>query len=392
MSAKKRLLFVTTRLNSGGAERSLLNLLSLLPQEKYEIDLMLFKRIGEFIDQVPSHVRMIDPPEDLKRLYSPSSQAGRYLPAKLVGTALGKLMEPRRFEGRFYRWRHMYSRVLRPMPGEWDVAAAYLEGEPTYYVADFVSAKKKLCWVHGDYISSPLDPRYDRPAFQKMDKVITISPTCLEALQRTFPEFEDKLLMLQNITSSEVVRAQARAFLPEEYAADRFNILSIGRLVEDKGFDLAIDAAALLKQRGLRFQWSIMGAGELKDALTAQIARRQVEDCVKLISARTNPCPYMLHADLLAQTSRREGKSMVLDEAKMIGVPILCTQYNTVGNQIRGIDEGMIVPISAEGIAQGVDALMRNEGLRQRMVAYQRAHDYDNRSELARYEKLFDEV
>ena len=162
--------------------------------------------------------------------------------------------------------------------------------------------------------------------------------------------------------------------------------------MEDKGFDLAIDAAALLKQRGLRFQWSIMGAGELKDALTAQIARRQVEDCVKLISARTNPCPYMLHADLLAQTSRREGKSMVLDEAKMIGVPILCTQYNTVGNQIRGIDEGMIVPISAEGIAQGVDALMRNEGLRQRMVAYQRAHDYDNRSELARYEKLFDEV
>ena len=250
MTDKKKLLFVTIRLNSGGAERSLLNLLSMLSPEKYDIDLLLFKREGEFIDQIPPHVRLLEPPEDLKRLYSPIAGSGRYLPAKVLGTALGKLMEPKLFEGRYYRWHHVYRHVLRPLPGKWDVAIAYLEGEPTYYVADFVDAKTKLCWVHSDYSASPLDPRYDAPAFEKMDHIITISAICLDALRKAFPQFADKMHVLENISASSIVQGQARAFVPEEFS-DGFNILSVGRLAEVKGFDFAIDAAALLKEQGI---------------------------------------------------------------------------------------------------------------------------------------------
>ena len=83
---------------------------------------------------------------------------------------------------------------------------------------------------------------------------------------------------------------------------------------------------------------------------------------------------------------------MVLDEAKMIGVPILCTRYNTVGNQIADGLEGIIVPISPEGIAEGIGRLMDDPQLRQRMVDYQRSQDYDNRSELVKYEQLLNEV
>ena len=100
----------------------------------------------------------------------------------------------------------------------------------------------------------------------------------------------------------------------------------------------------------------------------------------------------MLHADLLAQTSRWEGKSIVLDEAKMIGVPILCTRYNTVENQIADGREGLIVPIGPEGIAEGIGRLMDDPAMRQRMIDYQRSQDYDNRSELVKYEQLFGEV
>ena len=392
MSEKKKLLFVILNLNIGGAERSLLNLLSLLPPEKYEIDLLLFKREGVFLEQIPSHVHLLEPPEDLARLYGPVKNAGRYLPVKLFGSALGKLMEPKLFEGRIYRWKHFYRRTLRTLPGQWDVAAAYLEGEPIYYVADFVNARKKLCWIHNDYQSLPLDPRYDALMFREMDQIVTISTTCLEVLQETFPEFTEKMRLIENISSSQVVRGQARAFVPEEYGSDRFNILSVGRLAEQKGYDLAIDAAAILKGKGLGFCWYIMGVGEKKDELMAQIDRLGVSDCVKLIGARSNPYPYMLHADLLAQTSRWEGKSVVLDEAKMIGVPILCTRYNTAGNQIEDGMDGVLVPVSAEGIAERIEGLIRDAELRQRIIDYQRAHDYDNRSELARYEQLFDEV
>ena len=392
MSEKKKLLFVILNLNIGGAERSLLNLLSLLPPEKYEIDLLLFKHEGVFLEQIPPHVRVIDPPEDLKRLYGPVKNAGRYLPIKVFGSALGKLMEPKLFEGRIYRWRHVYRRVLRPMPGQWDVAAAYLEGEPIYYITEFVSAKRKLCWIHSDYLALQLDSQHDARVFRKMDQIVTISPTCLDVLRETFPESADRMCMLENISSSAIIRSQAQAFIPEEYESGCFNILSVGRLTEAKGFDLAVEAAAKLKKEGLHFCWYIVGNGEKRDELTAQIDRLQVSDCMKLIGARSNPYPYMLHADLLAQTSRWEGKSVVLDEAKMIGVPILCTRYKTAGNQIEDGMDGVLVPVSAEGIAEGIESLIRDAELRQRIIDYQRAHDYDNRSELARYEQLFDEV
>ena len=392
MPDKKKLLFIIISLHIGGAERSLLNLLTLLPPEKYDIDLLLFRREGDFLDQIPPHVRLLEPPEDVERLYGSVKKSGRYMPVKVWGTALGKLMEPKVFEGRLYRWKHVYSRALHTMPGHWNVAAAYLEGEPTYYVADFVSADKKLCWVHNDYLSLSHDPKYDAPAFRKMDQIVTISSTCLDVLRKTFPELADKMRLVENISSSSVVRRQAEAYMPEEYAAGGFNILSVGRLTEQKGFDMAIDAAAKLKKKGLRFCWHIMGNGEKKDELTAQIDKQHVSDCVKLIGIRSNPYPYMLHADLLAQTSRWEGKSVVLDEAKMIGVPILCTRYKTAENQIIDGKDGVIVPVSADGIAEGIEGMIRDEARRRQMISYQRAHDYDNRSELARYEQLFDEV
>ena len=64
-----------------------------------------------------------------------------------------------------------------------------------------------------------------------------------------------------------------------------------------------------------------------------------MQDCFEFIGARENPYAYMKNADVLVQTSRFEGKSVVLDEGKILCCPIVTTNYPTVYDQINK-DEG----------------------------------------------------
>ena len=95
----------------------------------------------------------------------------------------------------------------------------------------------------------------------------------------------------------------------------------------------------------------------MKDELEKMIQKEDVSDCFELIGAKENPYPYMKNADVVVQTSRFEGKSVVLDEAKILGCPIVVTNYPTVHDQIS-CDEGIITELTPEGIASGVEEML----------------------------------
>ena len=204
-------------------------------------------------------------------------------------------MEPKLFEGRIYRWKHFYSRTLRTLPGQWDVAAAYLEGEPIYYVADFVNAGKKLCWIHNDYQSLPLDPQYDALMFREMDKIVTISTTCLEVLQETFPEFTEKMRLIENISFEQSIEYLEKRFPGKgaEYAQKLKDCtialykkcadyaLSKGIIIADTKFEFGLDEDGnivigdeMLTPDSSRF-WPLDGyeAGHSQPSFDKQFAR-----------------------------------------------------------------------------------------------------------------------
>ena len=79
----KKILVVMSTLYNGGAERSLVNFLNELPQDKYEIDLLLFKREGMFMKQLPSYVKVLDTPKELKQLYGSVKKAGALMPVNM---------------------------------------------------------------------------------------------------------------------------------------------------------------------------------------------------------------------------------------------------------------------------------------------------------------------
>lgn len=386
----KKVLIVMSTLYNGGAERSLVNFLNELPANQYEIDLLLFKREGMFMKQLPSFVNVLETPKELKNLYGSVKKAGLLMPTKVIGTAIASLFTNNSREKRGFRWKYFYRSKISQMEEKYDLAVAYISGEILYFVDEKVKADKKIVWIHNDYVSAMHPKKYDYAHLQNMDQIVSISDSCVDILKEVFPEFAHKVYCLPNITSSVVLNKRADEYYPEEYDKEGINILSIGRLHEQKGFDMAIKAAKIMKASKIDFKWFVIGSGELKEELEKQIVSAQVQDVFKLIGTRDNPYAYIKNCTIFVQPSRYEGKSVVLDETKILARPILVTDYPTVADQIVSDVEGKIVEMSPEGIAKGIIELLSNKEEQEKLISNLQAKDYGNQYEIENYIELFE--
>lgn len=112
---------------------------------------------------------------------------------------------------------------------------------------------------------------------------------------------------------------------PFAWSEGRARLLSVGRLVEQKGFDRMIDALAHERLRALRWQWVIVGSGPDEALLRAQIAARGLEDRVRIETDRRGSQLYP-SADLVLSPSRSEGFPLVPMEAAEAGVAVLVSR------------------------------------------------------------------
>ena len=177
--------------------------------------------------------------------------------------------------------------------------------------------------------------------------------------------------MVENITSEKMIYDLADEFFPEEYKNYNGNkILSIGRLTTQKNFQLAINAARILKEKKIDFIWYIIGEGTLKEELFKEIEKCDVQKNVVLLGSRRNPYPYIKYADFFVQTSKFEGKSIVLDEAKILKKIIVSTNYDTVYDTIENQKKGIIANMTPEDVANAILLLLTNSVLKNSITGY----------------------
>lgn len=389
MSDLKRVLIVITSLYNGGAERSLVNFLNELDPNKYTIDLLLFKNKGMFLSQIPDFVNIIETPLDIQSFYGDSFKFSKNTAVKMIGTAACRVVSKWNNYRKGYRWVNFYKSNISDLEGCYDVAFAYTAGEMMYYIRDKVHADKKIVIVHGDYRSSHYSRKYDYEYFADMDKICSVSESCVDILKDEFPEFSEKIRLLPNINSSQLIRKRSEMFYPDEFENCQTRLLSIGRLSNEKGFDMAVEAASILKEKGYLFKWFLIGTGGLEDELKQKVTQCKVEDCFEFLGPRENPYPYVINSDIFVQTSRYEGKSVVLDEAKILAKPIVATAYPTVRDQINE-HEGLVVEMSPEGIAEGISELIDNPIKSEGYYEYLKSHEYGNQNDIELYYDVID--
>lgn len=368
----KSLLIITTKLDAGGAERSLINFLNSYDRSRYTVDLLLLKREGAFLKYVPEDVRILEQDKVLFYMYNMAKFSlgtasdglhrdflhGIPFVVRRVWSTLyyKKIKKLDRPTAEQQRWENSYSKVIEELTGHYDCAMAYLEGEPIYYLVDKVSADRKIGWIHNDYEKIAGDKDFDEKYFAGLDNIVTISDKCVDVLKKNFPKLADKVVELPNINSVEVIEKFAEEFRPEEYGED-VKLLSIGRLTAQKAFDRIIPIAKALKDKGVSFNWFVLGDGELRQELVSMVSEAGLQDTVKLLGIRSNPYPYIKGADVIVQTSLFEGKSVVIDEAKILHKKIVATKYDTIMDQV-GDYPIKVVEYEPEAVAETIETAL----------------------------------
>lgn len=385
---KKSILIVMSSLSAGGAEKSLIDFLYEVDFEKYQIDLLLLKKRGLFLNQLPEAVNLLETPQRISELYIDHIMLGKSGIVKIVGTFFAMLLKKGFDYQKAFRWKYFYRDYIETIEKEYDIAIGWINGESSYLVCDKVNAKKRILMVHSDYKSANFPREYDYEYFRQADYVGSISEKCVDILKEVFPEFSYKFWLLRNITSEKVVRRKGKEFYPCEYNGYELNILSIGRLSYEKGFDLAVEAAKFLLKFNVDFKWFVIGEGDERKKLHSLIQKNKLDKNFFLLGLRENPYPYIANCDVFVQPSRYEGKSVVLDEAKILYRPIIVTEYPTVHDQINE-NEGIIVAMKGKSIAEGIMSMYDLDS-RKIYSDYMFGQKYGNQSEMKKYYEIFD--
>lgn len=392
MPEKKKILFINYSLHSGGIEKSLVTVLSLFDFTKYNVDLQLFANEGMFLERVPEQVNLLEPlfPAEyrlnIRQAFFALIRRGHPLLAlcRLLVTFAG--LRGTMGERLVKMWK-VERHFARPARGQYDAAVAFMEGQPIYYNITKVKSKVKIGFIHGDYEAMGLNRDFDREYIHQLDALCTVSESCLSSLQKVFPECAEKCHCIYNIISADFMRTLAEKGEGFNDGYSGLRVLSIARLSMQKGLDIALPAVANLKKRGLAFRWYIIGVGPEEEKLKAMAGELDLEDCVFFLGERSNPYPYLKQCDIYLQPSRFEGKSIAVDEAMVMCRPILLTNFSTAADQIDSGVNGLIVPMTSEGVEQGLEDLLQHEERRAAFIDALSQGTYSNESEI---NKLYD--
>lgn len=355
---KKRVLFLIDSLTCGGAEKSLISLLPLLDYSQIDVDLLMFKRGGVFEKYVPQQVRVIS-----HRLYG--SGFVDQLSQRLHQMCFSwNLRFGKKRHGAETHWRAMHQAVM-PLERQYDVAIAYQQGMPTFFLATKVNAVKKVAWINADVLAAGYDMDYCKQFYDKMDAVVAVSQKLFDLLSVRASWMQDKLHCVYDIINPEVVRTLAQEQVTDmNPVGDALSIVTVGRLTKPKNHLLALDAAHILKDNGLDFKWYFVGEGEMRTALEQRITDLGLAENVILLGLKENPYPYMAKADVYVQTSAFEGFGMTIAEAKMLHRPVVSTNFDVIHDQIVDHQNGLIADMTPQNVAEKILELIADEELR----------------------------
>lgn len=398
---KKRLLFIAYRMNSDGANKSLLSLLSQINYNIYEVDLFLFEHVGTFMDQLPVEVNLLPFEETVSSFKIPLKKSCakllQYKDWKYIIPRICFSIEPKirtliyKKEDKHYSFKY-YKFIVPQLKGDYYAAIAYVEGLPIEILIDKVRAKKKIGWIHTDYIAADFNKKHDIKYFKKLDNIVTISRKCKESLDESFPKFKSKTLVINNIVSPQTVNNMAQQ--AQEGFSDNFDgirILTVGRLSYEKGIDLSIQACSHLVQNNYDIRWYIIGEGPEEDNIRNMIQQNKLEDKVYLLGAKSNPYPYMNQCNIYVQPSRYEGKSIAIEEAKILCKPIVVTNYNSVTDQIINGVNGVIVNQNNrtdKELYKGIKQILDDSSFKNDLINNLRSNSYGNEREVEKFYEL----
>lgn len=394
---KKKLLFVMESLGIGGAEKSLVTLLSQLDYLKYDVDLFLFNPKGEFLNLLPKQVNLLEVPEDFKSfILNPNESLQSLIKRKRLKLIIYKIIEVvnisfnRFILKREYIGWNLIKKSIECFDKEYDIAIGFLEKKSIYFTVDKINAKKKVGWIHTDYKNIEFNYNRDSYYLSKLNEVVAVSKPCKDSLIEVFPNIKDKVRIISNMISEKLINKMAIERIDDfNFNENEILICTVGRLIEAKGYDVAIECCEQILKKGLKFKWVVVGDGSEREGLEKIINKKNINDTFKLIGSRSNPYPYIKQCDIYVQPSKWEGFGITVAEAKVLNKPIVVSNIPEFVEQIENNKTGLIYS-DINDMVDKIEMLILNKEVRKELSNNLKCINMDKDIELEKLEKLFE--
>lgn len=350
---KKKVLFVINQFFKGGAETSLLNLFHILSPEKYEIDFMIFDQFDlpgsiSLIPQIPKWIHVINICENEKKL-------------AFVKKAYFKIYRKVTKQQLFRQSAFEYLKSRK-----YDVAVSFGEWFSSALVAVHTIARRKYVWIHADM---------DKAAFvhpdiagyeQYFDGFLFASELSRNGAVKRYPFLAKRSMIVHNPVDRDTLLAKSSEKISPLFKDGLPVLLTVANVRGEKNHMRQIRVMQRLKSEGVDFHW--VNIGSLADTLLVQQLKREIAAAglvnrFHLIGPRENPYPYMKMADAVCVLSDHESWSMVITEAKTLGIPVIATRTSGAMEQIIPNQTGILCDFTVEDIAKKIRTFLRDPSI-----------------------------
>lgn len=306
---KKVIVFVMHELSVGGAERVVSNLVNYLDREEFEVHLCLFKKKGALVETLLEDVII----HDLKafRVLTSGHKLFSLIVKLKPDIVFSSITHVNLLMGVFIPFLKPFSRHTR-----------------------FITREVNIPSIRAKYLpkSKKLDRFYKR-VIHHFDVIVAQSEYMKADILKSYSVDQNKVLVINNPLDIERIY---KIILEEDvkevlFEANKTNILAVGNLRRQKGFDILLSVMPLLHEK---FHLTIIGEGKERALLEKQIDALGISQKVTLLGFQANPYKYMNKADIMVLSSRYEGFPNVILEANACGLFTLAFECPGVSHEI----------------------------------------------------------
>ena len=344
MTPPKKILIRIGSLRHGGAEKVLATFLKNLPEDKYDIDLLLNLYSGKYLAEIPSWVNILY----LNKGEMITTNRLQDLPLKAFRVMYQWIL--RKFPKLLYKF------ILKDKP--YDIEFAAIHGFRDEILNSPLKSSKKIVWIHNDLRKTEFHNYTDDEIrkFFGFDKIMLISEHIqqdFESLAKT-PNERNKIVRIYNPLDTEEIISKASLPPHQEIEKTAPLFLSVGTVFPQKGFDRLLRAHKKLLDEGLKHQILILGDGYDFENIKNLKNELGVAHSVTMLGFTDNPYPYFNIDDYYILSSRYEGYPTVLFEAITLKKNIIATDVSGVSEMLLNGKLGLITENSEEGIYLGM--------------------------------------
>lgn len=351
--SRRKVLFLAESLSGGGAEKVLSVLVKHINKKYFDLTVCTVSDTGIYCEEIKQNVRYCS-----------------ILGNAQNKSAIGKIIYKIKYKA-IYNILPMWLIYKIFVPKGYDVEVAFMEG----YVTKLLSASTnkrslKIAWVHIDLLKNPWTQNIkvfnneskELICYAKFDKIVCVSDTVKENFIKKFG-LKNVIRIYNPIDKDEILR---KADIPCEYPQSEncFKLITIGRLVPQKGYDRLLRVMKKIKEDGLKCNLLILGDGEMRVQLSNYIKKNNLSDSVILGGFKKNPYKYLRKADCFVCSSRSEGFSLVIAEAMMLGIPVISTYCSGPNELLEDGKYGLLVDNNEEDLYRGIKSIIEDEKLR----------------------------